>query len=743
MPTIKTKRRYITGEATLYLSVVLAVLTILWWGFDLRRWNFEIPLNIDGDALHYLAIARSMLESAEWWRIDRLSAPFELNMLLFPFCGMTEIFLLNLWSLVTDTPGSVVFGVFLSSFVLAAASACWSLRTLGYSPLIAATAGILFAFIPSVFLRNTAHLMLLHYMVPFPCATAVLIASDTLRDLSRTRRWVTVGFTCVVGLSYIYTAFFGCFLLCVAALIAWARRGSIRATIWPGAIIAVIAVLAFFSLLPSILAWKNDLIASDALIGSKSMADSDTYGLKLRHLITPRQDHPLSLFRDFTNETVGHFPLDNENTTSKIGGLPSLGLLTLLFIAVSGYFSRTWLPLKSPLIASSSLAISSFLLATIGGLGSLFNLWISSEIRCYNRISVFIAFLAIVPVAYALQNISHRIPKLGSYAVCTLVVIIGVLDQASFGYVASLHHNGEARYLETKEFITKLENELPEEALIYQLPHMPYPHTPPMLRFGAHSHLLAYVTSTSLNWSWPALTGEALTFNSELTQVSLIDFVTKLSESNFSGILVNTTAYEDKGAAIVENLEHLLTQKALLSTQGEYAFVAIPATGKKQINPNIEVYLAAKEVPILIPLNHMVDFSEFGDSERHLNGGWSHQETDFRWTVGPESGLQFFFKEMPETALHLSFSTFTLLAPSQTKKTAEIFANDRLVGSWVFDTTDNDSIRIVEIPPEAISPNRLLDLRLIIDPPSSPLSLGVNADSRPLGIAIRSITISN
>ena len=78
--------------------------------------------------------------------------------------------------------------------------------------------------------------------------------------------------------------------------------------------------------------------------------------------------------------------LQTENTDATLGLVGSAGLAVLLAVALLPV-RRAWL--LGPL---SGLAVFSVLLGTIGGPGALFNLLVTPQVRCYNRISVFIAF---------------------------------------------------------------------------------------------------------------------------------------------------------------------------------------------------------------------------------------------------------------------------------------------------------------------------------------------------------------
>ena len=52
-----------------------------------------------------------------------------------------------------------------------------------------------------------------------------------------------------------------------------------------------------------------------------------------------------------------------------------------------------------------TLNLAALLLATTGGLGAVFGFAVSPLIRCYNRMSIFIAFFALAAVALGLARV--------------------------------------------------------------------------------------------------------------------------------------------------------------------------------------------------------------------------------------------------------------------------------------------------------------------------------------------------
>ena len=117
--------------------------------------------------------------------------------------------------------------------------------------------GLLFALSPYALLRHIDHFSLAIYLVPIPCTVALLVATGRLRQLSRASHWV-LGTGCVlVGLNYPYYAFFACFLILVASLIASVGDRNYRELGGGLLMVAAICVATAVNLAPSLYSWAE------------------------------------------------------------------------------------------------------------------------------------------------------------------------------------------------------------------------------------------------------------------------------------------------------------------------------------------------------------------------------------------------------------------------------------------------------------------------------------------------------
>jgi len=720
-------------DITLYCSVVACIAITLFFGIDLMHLTIDLPLVCWGDELHYLSIARSMLDGGSWWEIKRLSAPFTLPMIMFPVCGLLELVLLKLSSHFCSQPGAIVNTVYFASFFFTGITCCWCLRLLGFSRLLAALLAILYAFLPSAFFRNTSHLMMVYYLVPFVCTMALTLSTGAYFSFSRKNQIVLVGGTILLGFSYIYLAFFGCFLLLIAAIWMFKIPRCLHGLKLVLSLLLITGGISLLNLIPSALAWQKNPDGRKEL-NFKTFNEADTFGLKIRHLLTPRSQHPLKFFASFAEKTRGKYPLDNENMFASLGLLGSIGFLLLAANMLWGFGGYSERALTFRVLGSLTLAC--LFLATIGGFGSLFNYLISPEVRCYNRISVFIAFYCFLAFGFWLQRAEAQLPTAVNFVLICIIGTLGIADQASFSYLRDLHRMSQERYPPAAEFVTHLEANLEPGSMIYELPSLPYPGTPSVLNMTSQEHLLPFIVSSSLRWSFPALSDEAVLLKHKLDKCRPKDLAENLRSIGFAGIWVNRMAYESQGEKLLSELVGLNCSLPLFSSDGRYAFVGLP----KLVPPGQASSRTTISVLNDVATGDIIDFSTRGDARRFLGRGWSGQEQDIRWTLGERAELDFTFSQFPSSGLRCVVRAAALVGPSHPLLTVQIKANGTRISEWKF---GNDQIlqKFVIIPASVFRNGKHLQLTFLPIQPSTPKELGINNnDQRRLGLAFRELT---
>jgi phosphoglycerol transferase len=223
--------------------------------------------------------------------------------------------------------------------------------------------------------------------------------------------------------------------------------------------------------------------------------------------------------------------------------VPSIGFLALLAVLLFSPISRV----SAELLAAARLNAAFITVATVGGLGALFNLFVYAGIRCYNRTSVFIAFFSIFALAQMINAYSQRASRrLAPLIVSGFagIVLIAVADQGQAAHSLTYRYDYDERASAILADAVSHIERLCATCSVYQLPDTPFPQDDVHDRMSPYDHGRAHVYSGTLHWSWPAFGRERTAFGQEVGRLSVPDMVAKL-RSSFRFIWLDRFGYSD------------------------------------------------------------------------------------------------------------------------------------------------------------------------------------------------------
>lgn len=594
-------------------GILSAVICALLLCFLLRVWQLDlhVPLTDWGDALYFQAWTKGVLHGNWPWHNTSLGMPFGANWRDFPVNLTIEAVLIWIFSIFTSSPGLTLNLLWVLGTATSAGFATYCLQRLGVGKWIAGSLGIVYALQPFTFYRGVSHFNLMFYLVPLLATGAIEIGtgriplnrsrgSDTASGSRRSQLTATsrtipvyIFLACLgQGFTYIYYDFFSVILLAVAALLAFTvyRRGA--ALLAAFLLIVVICGTALINLLPSLTYWARH--GTNPAMAYKSPVQAEIYGLKLRHLLTPIPENPFPPLR-YVQKKLDSAGFDDqyENATSRLGTIGSVGFLFLLASSLVFCLHK---PLRNDLPggvigACSALTLTCVLLATVGGFGSLFNVFVAPDIRCYNRIVVFIDFFAIVAVGLLLTRASdwcvrRNWPKPILVGALGLLVVFGVSDEAA---VAIYRDSGarETQFRSEGEFVKSVESSLPRNASIFELPFTTFPAEAPPYRMSIYDQGRPYLHSDTLRWSWGAMSGrEAAAWNQQTATSPAKEMLMRLSDAGFSGIWIDRFGYAP-GTSPEPEIGAALGRQPLQRPDDRIAFYDIRTYAKQLRNSKI------------------------------------------------------------------------------------------------------------------------------------------------------------
>lgn len=635
---------YARKSATAYLAAVGLCLVVLAWVLDLRKADFSVPLVYRRDAIQTQFWVKGLVENGWYLTNGSLGAPFGLEMHDFPNSDGLFFVLLKAIACFTTDHVRVINAFFLLTFPLSAVSAMFAFRRFAAPRPTAFVGGQLFAFLPYHFLRGQEHLFLASYfLVPLAVMVVLWIHLDErplffrgpgddpgtpLARFRSPRALATIAVCLLISSGGVYYAFFTCYLLLVAGVAASARRRGLTPLWSSGVAIAVISAGALLNVTPKLVYDLRNGPDPGAVV--RSPTEADLYGLRIPQLLMPVSGHRVPLLaRMRARYDSATASLNNENTSSSLGVVGTLGFLALVSTPLwrkSRGGSRLWEGL-------SNLNLATLLLCTSGGFGTLFGFFVCPWIRCYNRFSVFIAFLSIFAAVLGLSRVdligkvrAKRWPVLVGLAV---LLVVGVLDQTTRAFVPR-YRELEQEYRGDAEFVNRVEAALPKGSMVFQLPYssFPEPGRPPEVHaMLPYDHLRGYLHSKSLRWSYGAMRGRyGDLWQASLKHEPVETMVRRLALAGFGGVTVDRKGFADGGAVLEAELGRRLGLAPLVSRDGRFVCFAISDYAialRRELGS--EQYAEAREAALHPVLATWGD--GFYDKEVNENG-------EFRWSEG-------------------------------------------------------------------------------------------------------------
>ena len=567
---------------SVWIFVSAAFVTLVASSAGLKIWRYDLrsPLNYSGDALYESVLVKGLCTRAWNNRIENLGAPFGMDTVDFPIGCTLDFAVMKVMSFVVHNPFLLINLFWLLTIVGAGAFAALFLRALQITPLNCVVFGALYGIIPFVFYRNVGHLSLVHYIVPAAAYLGLVLArgqfgaadENAAQTLRKSDYRLSLIFCCAlaaaIGLTVIYWAFFACIVISVGTVIGLSRvRSKLRHLLSAAVLVGVIGISSAADISASFVYWKKN--GWNAALNYKNVAEADIYGLKVRQLLNPITNHPLSLFRTAHQKLeAAHFPNDdNESATAVLGLIGSLGFLLLLFIVISR--PERGLIADQRLRILAGLVMGVVVIASVGGFGSLFNVFVMHEFRAYNRISPFISLFSLAAAAIAMDAWTRRWAAPATYSLAGALVILGIFDQADPAFLSD-HAANTTRFIADRTFIRQLETILPAGAMVFQLPHTGFPPDTNHERMGPYENSRAYLNSETLRWSWGSMDGRHGNWAEATARLPVDQSVQRLVASGFEGVLLDR--FGVRGTEVEQGLTSELGAQAQLLANDRWVY---------------------------------------------------------------------------------------------------------------------------------------------------------------------------
>ena len=275
-----------------------------------------------------------------------------------------------------------------------------------------------------------------------------------------------------------------------------------------GAVVAAILVLTLASLAPTLAYWARH--GTNQQVAHRKSLESELYGLKLAQLVLPDRNHRIGKLAS-VRQRLRHAGLRGrrQRGARRSVSLRRVGLLWLLAISVLQLASPGRRDCSCSGRAGRDRGSRRALLRVDRRAARRCSRAVYPQIRAWNRLSIFIGFFALLGVGVAARPAAGR----AQVAVASLGRPRSPSSWRSGSSTRRAPHTippyraVAAEWRNDEAFVRAIDARLPEGALVFQLPYVPFPETPPVNRMFDYDELRGYLHSDDLRWSYGAVKG--------------------------------------------------------------------------------------------------------------------------------------------------------------------------------------------------------------------------------------------
>lgn len=359
-------------------------------------------------------------------------------------------------------------------------------------------------------------------------------------------------------------------------LVVAAATRTWRSMLWPTVTVGVL--LASIGAQLAVLSLDLDERFAKYFAG-RTPQESEFYGGKIMDLLLPARSSGFAPLSSLSNDYAGTTGILQTSESASTALVVSVAYVVIVVVVLA----RLLAPRRNPdtaedapgLLADervgalSTAFVVALLFFTTAGLGALLAYYASPEIRAWSRFSIVLALLALGVAAMAFEAVVRRTAVRA--VVLGLVAVVAVVDQLG-GVDAALPIDAVPDTA-LREFAAEVDDALPVDCGIVQLPLKDFPETGAIGAMGDYDESLPYIYSSrdDLRWSYGAVVGtrSAEGWNDATTPAAFRD---EVDESGACAVLVDTAAYtEDVGAwrSLVDAVAEA-DDPALDSSDGRY-----------------------------------------------------------------------------------------------------------------------------------------------------------------------------
>jgi len=510
-------------------------------------WSDLYVMQMAGDGLTNYATAKGFVDGLNGTVNPNLGAPDGLSIFAVPSLDVIYLGSIALVAILAQNGIFAVNFIFFIGFGLAFASSFWVLKKRSSPNLLNVILSLSFAFIPEHWARQSHVALTMYWTIPLSVYFCVLLGTNAFdKKYQETTNKQKEIFKLFLILSFLtfqgaYYSFFTLFFAGTVLLLNFISSKKVYKVS-----LSIFLTQALFFLLASTLMARISMSQGTNLaIFQRATWESILYGGQIPYLFLPWPGSGIPGTSRVQALLADAYPGSNE---FQIWSAALISLISFaIFCSLILYISRGKLVAqkKTVEIQIYQMFFVGFFLYLSGGIGFLIAI-VEPQLRAWNRVSFFLAFLAIFWLVEQVPKIKFfvkSIPFLSERmsliepVVYFLLLSLVLVDQFPIGLKiqpVSYRQNQE----EIRSFSATLDNYLPKDCVVMQIPAAKFPEMPPIEKMADYDLLYPYLFTKNIKFTYGSIKGSAQSAWQEFLPMNYSSaFIELLAANSFCGLM--------------------------------------------------------------------------------------------------------------------------------------------------------------------------------------------------------------
>jgi phosphoglycerol transferase len=510
-------------------------------------WSDLYVMQMAGDGLTNYATAKGFVDGLNGTVNPNLGAPDGLSIFAVPSLDVIYLGSIALVAIIAQNGIFAVNFIFFIGFGLAFASSFWVLKKRSSPNLLNVILSLSFAFIPEHWARQSHVALTMYWTIPLSVYFCVLLGTNAFdkRYQETTNKQKEI-FKLFLILSFLtfqgaYYSFFTLFFAGTVLLLNFISSKKV----YKVSLSIFLTQVLFFLLASTLMARISMSQGTNLAIFQRATWESILYGGQIPYLFLPWPGSGIPGASRVQALLADAYPGSNE---FQIWSAALISLISFaIFCSLILYISRGKLVAqkKTVEIQIYQMFFVGFFLYLSGGIGFLIAI-VEPQLRAWNRVSFFLAFLAIFWLVEQVPKIKFfvkSIPFLSERmsliepVVYFLLLSLVLVDQFPIGLKiqpVSYRQNQE----EVRSFSATLDNYLPKDCVVMQIPAAKFPEMPSIEKMADYDLLYPYLFTKNIKFTYGSIKGSAQSAWQEFLPMNYSSaFIELLAANSFCGLM--------------------------------------------------------------------------------------------------------------------------------------------------------------------------------------------------------------